>query len=880
MAKDVSIIIKAIDQLTGPIREMSTRTKGFVDGLKGIFAGLTAGLAALGLIKFFKDSVAASLEAEKSVARLDSALRLVGTSYKNVEPEVEKYLTTLQRTTRYSDEDGREALTTLITATGNYRQSVADMTVVADLAAFKQISLSEAAVLVAKAHQGTGRELRLFGIQVKQGTDAVPQLAAKLQGFEANSRTLGDKLKILNNHWDEFKERIGNAILGTDSVGESVDKVSGFLIKMENWVTKNSEKITAFVEGAISLGKALGTLVSGAGARTSGFLTTLAKAWEMVSYVQQKATLLIVGGIARVIQMIGVMAQKANPLLKVFGVQLGDGMAEAGARMVGQAKADLDLLENNHRLKMADLVTIAKGGAAAVAAEVKPIVTTSGASLGTITKATKDAMAAAQTAIKLGLDGLVAHVKDSAAPRLIEATGGLESAIKKIGDGWVYVDGKWQAVKPGLDEVEPTLSHTAFKARDVADQFSAMARNMGLIDLADFATGIGSIADGIGRIALEGASAATTLGGIGAAAGGITSILTMMTAESASARSVRIALEKNRNALEESSRAIGDLITLNTPGAKLDKIQEALAQFTSTTGGGRGNIGNPIDFLSKSGTDALNTILASLGLTVGDLDALAKERNLTIRNSAGKLDFQLLQQLFQEIKNLEPTKFGADFRGQREQLRVGAELNNLTPAQQAAQLAALAGGSLGSSAIGKVLSGLDFSTAGGRGQGLAAIQGLFAALPGLSASDLGGLSGKDFLDALKDLKSLLESAGIEATPGGIGVNPDRPPIAAVVSAALPIITELTPITSGLDLLGSIDISTKGMWEIMQAMDATTTGTGLGAITVTVGDIIVQGAGGAGQSVAQEIAGQLVEAIDQQLALRYRLNALGQGSAAR
>src|SRR5690242_12035868 len=99
--RDVSILVKAVDMVTGPIRDMNTKIEGFVGGVKGLITGLTAGLASLGLIEFFKSAVGAAEESQNTVAKLDVALKTLGTSYSAVSGEVEKYLSHLQETTAF-----------------------------------------------------------------------------------------------------------------------------------------------------------------------------------------------------------------------------------------------------------------------------------------------------------------------------------------------------------------------------------------------------------------------------------------------------------------------------------------------------------------------------------------------------------------------------------------------------------------------------------------------------------------------------------------------------------------------------------------------------------------------------------------------------------
>src|SRR5688572_21529112 len=84
-------------------------------------------LTAIGIqrfARFMRESITAAIEAEDSYARLDAVLKPLGLSYQAVSGEVETYLDRIQKTTRFSDEDAREALVNLVTATGDYQLSL------------------------------------------------------------------------------------------------------------------------------------------------------------------------------------------------------------------------------------------------------------------------------------------------------------------------------------------------------------------------------------------------------------------------------------------------------------------------------------------------------------------------------------------------------------------------------------------------------------------------------------------------------------------------------------------------------------------------------------------------------------------------------------
>ena len=144
--KEVSVIVKALDQITGPLQNMSKQTQGFVNGVKGVFNGLMAGLAALGLAKFFKDSIAQAAEAEQGWSRLQTAVENLGGNFARLRPEIDETVKSQQRLTVYTDDELRAALTQMIAITGDYRGSLGNLSTAVGVAAQQQIGLEAAGV--------------------------------------------------------------------------------------------------------------------------------------------------------------------------------------------------------------------------------------------------------------------------------------------------------------------------------------------------------------------------------------------------------------------------------------------------------------------------------------------------------------------------------------------------------------------------------------------------------------------------------------------------------------------------------------------------------------------------------------------------------------
>lgn len=121
-------------------------------------------------------SVRAALKGEQAHALLTQAVKNVGGSMDALEPKIEA-LQGRFKTLGYTHADLDEGLATLTTALRSPQKALEQIGLSADLARFKHIGLSEAALIVAKAEEGQLRPLRALGIDLP----AVAGGALKLQ---------------------------------------------------------------------------------------------------------------------------------------------------------------------------------------------------------------------------------------------------------------------------------------------------------------------------------------------------------------------------------------------------------------------------------------------------------------------------------------------------------------------------------------------------------------------------------------------------------------------------------------------------------------------------------------------------------------------------
>ena len=178
---------------------------------KKIGLGLTAlggGITALGA-----SAVKSAQEEAIGINQLDQALQNVGSSYDSQAAAIEKVIAAQQNKTNFGDEQQRVALMNLISISGDYEKSMAALPAVLDLAAGKNMDLSAASTLVARAVNGETSALTRYGIQVEKGAGATEVLTAIMAKFGGQAESAADPMVQLQNRMGDFQQELGKALL-------------------------------------------------------------------------------------------------------------------------------------------------------------------------------------------------------------------------------------------------------------------------------------------------------------------------------------------------------------------------------------------------------------------------------------------------------------------------------------------------------------------------------------------------------------------------------------------------------------------------------------------------------------------------------------------
>src|SRR3990167_8760135 len=157
----VSIIIQARDLASRVILGVRTQLSGMATGLRNAFTGI------------LRRGVEEAKQAERSVMDLELSVTNLGLKFSAIQPIIEDHVQAVANMARVDDDDVRSALAKLITLTGDVSGSIQRMTLVANLAAKKQMDLGSAAELVGRLMTGQTRILRQMGIVTKDAAEGI-----------------------------------------------------------------------------------------------------------------------------------------------------------------------------------------------------------------------------------------------------------------------------------------------------------------------------------------------------------------------------------------------------------------------------------------------------------------------------------------------------------------------------------------------------------------------------------------------------------------------------------------------------------------------------------------------------------------------------------
>ena len=297
-----------------------------------------------------------------------------------------------------------------------------------------------------------------------------------------------------------------------------------------------------------------------------------------------------------------------------------------------------------------------------------------------------------------------------------------------------------ELVRQRITALPAPMQTASTRARDIADEIVGGAR-AGL----DLASAFGVVNDSAARtltgVINIGAGIAKMAAGdlVGGGTGVVAALASVATQILGGDRARKRLIEENSLQLERLRNELGSL-SLTVTGDALESAKTALERFAASSPKG-----------SKVDEAAFARMLRESGSSMADIEKLARELGITIRNDKGQLDSELLKQLYAAVFGMGSRGFGSDFASQKQSVTAGFGVNQTSEAGQIAALANLGG------RFSPILQGIfdanDISGSRGR------LASLFTRLQngGVTNQELGGLTGTQFLDLITDIISRIDN---------------------------------------------------------------------------------------------------------------------------
>lgn len=621
---------------------------------------------------------------------------------------------------------------------------------------------NEAAITTAKYASRAGdatKQNELLAAALDLGAAAGLTAAESMQAMEQGLRGQDEGFdKLLGKNpstlWKEYADANGLA------VGKMTD------------TQKRMAELTAIVDaGNIVQGAYNERLQTGAGQQEQ-MANKLDNAKIAFGQALQPIRMLVIQGLMKLIEVSTPVVQALGEMVNWFGVKWALSLANARGNIGG-------LVEALGKLVRSD--SMQEWGAATVAAAdksresiYKMMGATEQATTATVTHGKKskdasvdvvDATKAQEKAQKQYVDNLKAWyaILDAEIVSYKRRIETLSPAVKAAFETQ-HVDAFNKTLAASKEEADkavaamkehgalpPLVKRTEVAVKDLADNLAQGARTA-----LDVASAFGKI-DNDAKAALTSAinvgdavskmmTGGVTFGGVTAVIGGVASIVSQMMAGDAERKRL---LSQNNDRLRELRDEVGNL-DLNVSG---DDFAKASAALTSIM---------PLISAHKGPGEVL-AALSKMGVTMGDLSRIADELGINIKDKNGTIMLDLLPQLLQAMGSVEFGAFGQDFASQLRAAMSGFNINGTSETGQIGGLGAL--GAQFSPLLRSIFNPSDL--AGSRVR----LQEAFARMQsgGISAGELGGLTGNQFLDFITDLIGRIDRlGGVASGPSVVG----------------------------------------------------------------------------------------------------------------
>ncbi len=229
LVADIKGLKKDFAEARGEIKDFSEKSGGLATSFtKGWGQIAVIGAVISGVVLSLKSFVSEAAQAEEIENRLRFALENLGYSWQSAKKSVDAFAASIQATTRFSDEQARQALTDMLMYTNEYAKAEMGAKLAMDMSVRTGHDLSSSTRLIGMAMSGNvemlGRYLpQLRNLDAILGADAtmaekaayaMKVLQDKFGGTaQADVRSYAGTVAQFKNAWNDLKETLGMGLL-------------------------------------------------------------------------------------------------------------------------------------------------------------------------------------------------------------------------------------------------------------------------------------------------------------------------------------------------------------------------------------------------------------------------------------------------------------------------------------------------------------------------------------------------------------------------------------------------------------------------------------------------------------------------------------------
>ena len=253
----VEAIAKTKD-LEKQVASLKDRLKGGSDAAKAFSGELAKWVSVGAAFAFLKNTATEFANFERSANALSDTFRRMGMDPKVAIERVTEFLDSLAATTGFIDDDTLPAFTRFLTLTKSFEGAMAGTSLAVDIAAKRNIALSDAAGLLQKAMEG--------------GTKALVELGIAKEGDNGKSLTATQITKLLIEQYGGFAKKVDDGKRAVGSMSVAWDMFS-------DAIGKRLQPALKFIEQGLKGAAAILTLLPPAAEKARIYVVSMIEAY-------------------------------------------------------------------------------------------------------------------------------------------------------------------------------------------------------------------------------------------------------------------------------------------------------------------------------------------------------------------------------------------------------------------------------------------------------------------------------------------------------------------------------------------------------------------------------------------------------------------------